>query len=449
MKDFLTAVEETVQKYHMTSPGQTVLCALSGGVDSVCMTHALTALRGQLGIRVCAAHFSHGIRPEAAQSELTLTRRLCARLGIDLLYEAGDAPALARARGLSLEEAARLARYDFLRRAAKKSGGDRIATAHHRDDNCETVLLNLTRGGGTVGLGGIPPVRGALIRPLIACSRAQIEEYAAQNGLCWAQDESNFDQSVPRNRLRHIVMPALRQINPQADACMARAAELARLDGEYLLDCARALADRARPYGDGVAIEAGLLAGAHLAVSGRAIRLLYEQAGGAASDFTLRHARAVLALCSAECPSASVDLPGGICAARRYEELVLAGADEKEALPRLRLTRGAPVQWGEWTLCLAPEEPESWPMTAYLSPGGTENGLFVRPRAAGDVIDLPGGRKTLKKLMIDRKIPQKDRDRTPVLCDNKKVRALFWDRAYTAENEGEAAVVVAARRNEE
>lgn len=448
MKDFLTAVESTVQKYQMTAPGQKVLCALSGGVDSVCMTHALAALRGRLGIVVCAAHFSHGIRPGSAQSERSLALRLCASLGIDLLYEAGDIPALARERGLSLEEAARIARYDFLRRAAQRSGSDRIATAHHRDDNCETVLLNLIRGSGTVGLGGIPPVRGGIIRPLIACSRAQIEEYAVQNGLRWAQDESNFDQSVPRNRLRHTVMPALRQINPQADACMARASELARLDGEYLLECARALADQAQLRGGEVSIAAGLLAKAHPAVSGRAIRLLYVRAGGREGAFTLRHAQAVLDLCAAECPSASADLPGGICAARRYEALVFSAAAGKETLPCLRLTRGVPVQWGEWTLCFAPANPESWPMTAWLAAEGTENGLFVRPRAEGDIIDLPGGRKSLKKFMIDRKIPQKDRDRTPVLCDNKKVRAIFWDRAYTAEKEGGQAVAVAARRNE-
>lgn len=448
MKDFLIAVESTVQKYQMVAPGQKVLCALSGGVDSVCMTHALAALRGRLDIVVCAAHFSHGIRLEAAQSELSLARRLCASLGIDLLYEAGDVPALARERGLSLEEAARLARYDFLRRAAQRSGSDRIATAHHRGDNSETILLNLTRGSGTVGLGGIPPVRGELIRPLIACGRAQIEEYAVQNSLRWARDESNFDQSVPRNRLRHTVMPALRQINPQAEDCMARAAELTRLDGEYLLECARALADQAQLCGGEITVAADLLAKTHPAVSGRAVRLLYARAGGREGVFTLRHAQAVLDLCSAKCPSASVDLPGGICAARRYEALVFSAATGKEPLPCLRLERGVPVQWGEWTLCLAPADSESWPMAARLAPEGTENGLFIRPRAEGDVIELPGGRKSLKKFMIDRKIPQKDRDRTPVLCDNKKVRAIFWDRDYTAEKVGGQAVVVAARRNE-
>ncbi len=449
MEAFLTAVENTLRQYQMTAPGQTVLCALSGGVDSVCMTHALAQLRGRLGIGLCAAHFSHGIRRQAAEGELELVRRLCRSLGIELLHEAGDAPALARESGLSLEQAARLLRYDFLRRAAGQSGSRRIATAHHQDDNCETILLNLVRGSGTVGMGGIPPVRGELIRPLIGVTRGQIEEYAARCGLRWAQDESNFDQSVPRNRLRHTVMPALRQVNPQAGECMARGAELARLDGEFLLICARALADRAVERAGEVAVPAGLLAEAHPAVGGRAVRLLYLRAGGREGLFTLRHAQAVLALCRQGKSAGEAHLPDGMAAFRRYGELVFARRREADTpLPCVRLRPGEPVRWGSWTLCLAPEHPERWPMAAFLAPEGTAEGLFVRPRVQGDVIALPGGRKSLKRFMIDRKIPQKDRDRTPVLCDNKKIRALFWDRVYTVEKEKERAVIVAAGRDE-
>lgn len=450
MDELLTAVWRTLQKHCMTQPGQTVLCALSGGADSVSMTHALALLAPRLDIRLCAAHFSHGIRPDAAEGELALVRSLCASLEIPLFYEQGDVPAYARQQGISLEEAARRLRYDFLQRAARESGSERIATAHHRDDSCETMLLNLVRGSGTVGLGGIPPVRGAFIRPLIDVTRAQVERYARQNGLHWAQDESNFDQSIPRNLVRHTVMPALKSINAQADANMARAAELARLDGEFLLRCARELADRAVYEGEVIVMDAAALAETHPAVAGRAVRILYVRAGGREGVFTMRHAQAVLALCAGGDPSAQADLPGGITASRRYEKLVLGRERTRTPLPCVRLEPGMPVQWGEWTLCLAPERVTDWPMAAFLSPEGTQDGLFVRPRAAGDVIRLPGGHRLLKKWMIDRKIPQKDRDRTPVLCDNKKIRALFWDRAYTAEKEEEQrAVAVAARRDRE
>lgn len=446
----LETVQDTIRKYRMTEPGQTVLCALSGGVDSVCMTHILASLRPQLGIRLCAAHFSHGIRPEAAEEERLLVQSLCQSLGIELRCGRGDAPALAQKQGISVENAARTLRYVFLRRAAEETGSARIATAHHRDDNCETVLLNLVRGSGTVGLGGIPPVRDEFIRPLIGLTRAQIEAYAGRNNLRWAQDMSNFDQRIPRNRVRHTVMPALQSINPQAAANIARAAELARLDGEFLELCANRLADQAVRRKNGIELQAAVLAQAHPAVAGRAVRLLYVRAGGRVGVFTLRHAQAVLALCAGASPSARADLPGGMIAYRRYDALVLETAHEKqEPLPCIRLEPGQTVKWGQWQLCLSPTRWQDWPMAAFLAPDGTENGLFVRPRASGDIIVLSGGHRSVKRWMIDRKIPQKDRDRMPVLCDNKKIRALFWDRAYTIEKEKkDQAVVVAARRDE-
>ena len=451
MDRLIEAVRRTVEKYGMAQPGQTVLCALSGGADSVCMTHVLSRLAPVLGVRLCAAHYSHGIRPEAADGERALAQSLCDSLDIPLFCGRGAAPVYARQQGISLEEAARRLRYGFLRRAAEESGSQRIATAHHRDDSCETLLLNLARGSGTVGLGGIPPVRDGLIRPLIDVTREQIERYVRQNNLRWAQDESNFDQSIPRNLVRRTVMPALKSINARAADNMARAAELARIDGDFLLHCAHQLADSAACVRGGrVEADAQALAGAHPAVSGRAVRLLYVRAGGRESVFTLRHAQAVLALCAAANPSARISLPDGMTASRRYETLVIGRGCERAPLPCIRLEPGEPVRWGEWTLCLSPGNLADWPAAAFLSPGETEEGLFVRPRAAGDVIGLPGGHKSVKKWMIDRKIPQKDRDRTPVLCDNKKIRALFWDRAYTAEKEDkQRAVVVAARREQE
>ena len=443
----LASMRGAIARHQMLLPGERVLCALSGGMDSVCMTHALCALRDELGVSVCAAHFSHGIRPDKAEEEWELARELCRRLGIDVLRGAGDAPALAKRAGLSLEEAARRLRYDFLGRAMDELGACKTATAHHRDDNCETILLNLVRGSGTVGLGGIPPVRGALIRPLIDTDRADIAAYAAQNGLRWCEDASNLDQSLPRNRLRHTVLPALRAINPSAADVMGRAAQLARQDGDFLLQCARELAAQARQEGEEIRIPLSAVQNAHPAVSGRAVRLLYARAGGRERDFSLRHAQAVLALCGSASPSARADLPGGLCARRQYDLLVFCPSGERPPLPRQALTPGETVQWGQWRLCLDPPRGgEGWQMCVRIPLEAARSGLFVRPRAQGDVITLPGGSRSLKKLMIDRKIPKKDRDRMPVLCDNKKIRAVFLDRPLAAAEGAEATVCVAAGR---
>ncbi len=445
----LASMRAAIERYRMVSTGDRVLCALSGGMDSVCMTHALCALRGELGISVCAAHFSHGIRPDRAEEEWALARDLCRRLGVEVVRGEGDVPAFARQEGLSLEDAARRLRYGFLHSAMTELGAQKAATAHHRGDSCETILLNLIRGTGTVGMGGIPPVRGVFIRPLIDTDRGDIAAYAAQNGLTWCEDESNADQGLPRNRLRHTVLPALREINPAAPAVMARMAYMARQDGDFLLQCARELAGQARQTGEEVSIPAHALQSAHPAVSGRAARLLYVRAGGREGDFTLRHAEAVLALCRSASPSARADLPRGLCARRQYGMLVFSPSGDRPPLPMQRLTPGQVVRWGEWRLCLDPPQGgEGWPMKVRIPLDAVQKGLCVRPRAQGDVITLTGGSRSLKKLMIDRKIPKKDRDRMPVLCDNKKIRAVFLDRPMAAADRAEKTICVAAGREQ-
>ena len=164
-------VRDALEQSGLLRPGLRVLCALSGGGDSVCLTHALALLAPERSLQVAAAHFSHGLRPEAAEPEKALCRALCRSLSIPLYCGAGDTPAYAAAHGLSAEEAARALRYAFLERTAEEQGYDVIAVAHQQDDNAETLLWNLIRGCGPAGLEGIPPRRGRIIRPLLQCSR--------------------------------------------------------------------------------------------------------------------------------------------------------------------------------------------------------------------------------------------------------------------------------------
>lgn len=159
----------------MTQPGDTVICAVSGGADSVCMLHVLLSLRNTLGITVEAAHFNHQLRGEESDRDEAFVRTLCAELGVVLHVDNGDVRARAAKTHESVEEAARALRYAFF-----SSLPGLIATAHTQDDNLETVLLNLTRGTGLAGLCGIPPKRESFIRPMLAVSRAEIEAYLAQ-----------------------------------------------------------------------------------------------------------------------------------------------------------------------------------------------------------------------------------------------------------------------------
>lgn len=396
-------------------PDELVLCALSGGPDSVCMTHALCSLREELHIKVAAAHFSHGLRPEKAESERELCRKLCDSLGIPLYCGAGDTRAFASAQKLGTEEAARRLRYAFLEETADSCGASRIATAHTQNDQAETVLFHLIRGGGARGLSGIPARRGRYIRPLLGTGRAEVMEYLSRQGLTAAEDESNKDLRYSRNRLRGEALPLLERIHPGALKSISSAASLLAADD----DCLQRLADRLI---EGNGASASAVAAAHPSIGGRAVQALYRAAGGKA-DLYRRQTEDVLHLCATENPSMQLSLPGGFIARREYDKLmIIAAADDsdEQPLPETALPFNEPVRFGEWEVTAFDPEGDgfSFPKEAIVMP------LAVRTRKTGDRISLQCGTRSLKKWMIDQKIPKNLRERLPVVCDARQVLAV-------------------------
>ena len=197
-------------KHDMLPQGGTVLCAVSGGRDSMALLHLLGVLGAEEGFQVAAAHFNHRLRPAADRDE-AFVRSWCAGRGIPLFCGSGDVSAFARETGRSVEDAARELRYRFLEEAAEDLGADRIAAAHHREDNAETVLLHLLRGAALQGLGGIPPVRGRIVRPLLETAREDIDQYIRRHSIPFVEDETNSDTAFTRNRLRLEVLPVLEE----------------------------------------------------------------------------------------------------------------------------------------------------------------------------------------------------------------------------------------------
>lgn len=223
-----------IEQYNMLPEGSSVLCAVSGGADSMCLLHWLHALQQERRFRLYAAHFEHGIRGDESLRDAAFTEEQCHRLGVPFTLGRGDVPAFAAQQKIGLEEAARVLRYRFLEETADRLGCDRIATAHNQNDNAETMLMNLCRGAGTRGLAGIPPVRGRLIRPLLATDRASIEAYLRENDIPHIEDSSNQDDRNTRNRIRHQLLPLLEEMNPSVLAAFSRTASLLREDEEYL-----------------------------------------------------------------------------------------------------------------------------------------------------------------------------------------------------------------------
>ena len=405
-------VRALAQEYGMFPPGGRVLCALSGGADSMCLLHLLSTLAEEVGFSLSAAHYNHRLRGEEADRDQEFVRQWCARQNIPLTIGSGDVAGESARLGKGIEETARRMRYAFLEETAQAMGGALIATAHHADDNAETLLLHLVRGSGLQGLTGIAPRRGNVVRPLLAVTRAQVEEYVALHALPYVEDGTNADPTHTRNYLRHKVMPLLHALNPRVVESLSDTARYLRVDNDFLNAQAVALCQHARWAEDNLVIEARFLADAPAAVAPRAARRLMEMLGDGENDCTAAHLTAIVALCRGEDPSALCDLPGGKLAQRVYRELLLTNEQPPPSpFPPLSLHQGEnPIPGTDWTIML------STPPTP---------GLEARPRKVGDELTLRGrGNKTIKKLFIDEKIPRRDREHIPVVADSHGVLAL-------------------------
>jgi tRNA(Ile)-lysidine synthase len=258
-----------VQKEHR------VLVGVSGGADSVALLHAMCALREQHVIAdVAAAHLHHGIRGVDADADMAYVRALCASLHVQLETAHADVPALAKSTGKTLEEAAREARIAFLHQAKDKLCAHWIALAHHAGDQAETILMHLIRGSGLNGLQGMQPVRDDIIRPLLLVSRKTIIDYVSQHGLQYRSDVTNEDLHYTRNRVRHQLLPLLKEFNPSIEESLCRMAQRLAEDEAYLMSQAETVLKSAR-HEDGVSRQ--MLAAAERPIQIRVFQILLKQ----------------------------------------------------------------------------------------------------------------------------------------------------------------------------
>lgn len=222
-------VTNAIESYSMPVRSRRVVVALSGGADSMALLYVLNSLKADYAIILEACHVNHGIRGETADRDERFVCSVCEKLGIKLHLLRSDVPALAKEKGIGLEECGRQVRYGFF----ESLGDCLIATAHTLSDRCETLLLNEIRGTSLKGLCSIPAVRGNIIRPLIDCTRDDIEAYCAENGIEFVTDETNFDSVYSRNRIRLNVIPEFKKINPSFEKAAARLIATANEDESY------------------------------------------------------------------------------------------------------------------------------------------------------------------------------------------------------------------------
>lgn len=214
----------------LINEGENVLCALSGGADSV----ALLLLLNELNVNLYAAHLNHGIRGEEADRDELFCKRFCAELGVPLFSERADVPKISKENGKGLEETAREVRYEFLNRIAAENGCTKICTAHHADDNVETVLLHIIRGCGLNGLTGIAPIRDNLVRPLLTLRKQELVEVVREKGYTFVYDSTNSETDNTRNYIRHNILPHIYHLNESADKAFYRMCASLYCDSKYL-----------------------------------------------------------------------------------------------------------------------------------------------------------------------------------------------------------------------
>ena len=438
-------MEEKVLRYirrnALLEAGDDLTVALSGGTDSVALLWVLRRLADRLGITLRAAHFHHGIRGPEADRDADFCRELCASWEVPFTLGRGDAPARAAATGESLEEAARVLRYEFLLGTAPGL----VATAHNADDNAETLLIHLLRGTGLRGLGGIPPKRDRIVRPLLSCSRAEIGALLEREGLPHMEDSSNECDDCLRNRLRHRVLPLLRAENPALSATLGRTAALVRAEDEYLSRLAARAAEDCRA-GEGWSCER-LLALDPVLRRRVLVSALWSLGVENPSAVCVRSLEELLRAG----PSARLDLPDGLQARREYDRLLLGGAAEPAPLPELSLRiPGDTVLPGEQgrIRCFVTKNSnfskKNLTTFALKYDMIAAHELKVRGRRPGDRLRLSGGGKSLKALMIDRKLPARLRASLPVLTLDGKPVAVFHlgaDPAYLAAQNEQALVI--------
>ncbi len=424
-------VQETIARHQLFSPGETALVAVSGGTDSVALLHLLAELRGSLRLALHVAHLNHRLRP-GADEDARFVQALAAALEIPVTIEVADVRGLAVREKRSLEDAGRVARYAFFARLAARIGAQRVATAHTRDDQVETVMMRLLQGTPWHALAGIPPVRplgsATVVRPLGELTRAEVTAFLRTRGLRWRDDPTNRDRRFVRNRIRLEVLPAFDQYHPQSRAMLWDLGEVMRSGDEFLSGLAQeAFGHMTRRRGGGITLLLADFQRCPPALQHRLVRRAIQDVAGTNAPLprVVVEERAVR-LGAAGRPGRQVDL--GVCLARCGYE-VLEILPHPPRVPRAQYDLSVPgtVVAEAFGIVVAADLLDreqvrvrpARPGETYLDAAAVRSPLQVRPWRHGDRFVPLGltGKKKLQDFFVDAKIPRWERARIPLIAD--------------------------------
>lgn len=415
----------------MLQGGEHVLVAVSGGADSMALLLSLLALSAEFGLSLTAAHLNHGIRGNEGDEDEAFVREMSERLGVSFVSERVELRKEALEARRNLEELARERRYDFLARTAAANGAARIAVGHTRNDQAETVLFRFLRGAGLQGLSAIHPiVDGVVIRPLLDCSRESILDYLIGKGISHRDDTTNNDLHYSRNRIRRELLPYLeKNLNPGIVATLARESLLARESWAFIEEEARRAYQQIHTCtAEGVSLQVRRLLELHPALAKQTLRHALRECFGSLRGMAAVNIESLLDLCRSGKSGARVELPHGRLALRQFDELLLLGETPIPGLSfryELRIPGVCHVTEAGVTFrtfpSAAPDRPLGGAATrAFLDPSPLPETLVVRSRTPGDRYGGPGRRK-VKKMLIDRKVPISERLSLPMVVAGNDV----------------------------
>lgn len=396
----INKVLDAIKKFSLLQKGDDVTVALSGGADSVSLLYALLSIKDELGITVNAAHLNHLIRGEEAERDQKFVTDLCEKLGVTLFCEKVDVPKISKENGISLELAARQVRYEFLERVAT----GKVATAHTASDKLETMIFNLARGTSLKGLCGIPTKRGIFIRPLILCTRQNVEDYCKQNNLSFVTDSTNLCDDYSRNKIRHNVIPVLKGINSSVEESALRTSQSLMEDNSYLENISeeilfKNLCDNGLSVKDCENIAPAIFK----RVIKRNFEILFPEI-----MLDNRHINDIYSICL--CGGGKLNLPSNVYAVVKNGYLSYEDEEIKN------------------TVNFAVKVTENENVNNLFSNNVIDCDKIIgkwilRTRLEGDKIRLykRGVTKTLKKLFTENKVPNELRDKIPVIADEKGV----------------------------
>lgn len=420
-------VIKTISEHHMISSGDTVGVGLSGGADSVVLFHILVSNKEKLGIsKIKGIHIHHGIRGEEADRDLNFSKELCERFGIEFISFYADVPREAEKTGESIEECARRLRYAFF----SKSGCTKIATAHNLNDNMETVIFNMTRGASVSGLCGIPYVREKYIRPLLDCSRSEIENYLSEKSLDYVTDSTNLCDDYTRNKIRHNILPQLFEINPSFDKAFVNCIDSVKLANDYVLNSAKEMLEKSR-IEDGY--DCTVFEDCHNAVKNQIVSLILKEQN--VKNITKKYIDAVIHISK---NGGTANLGGNITANVQQKKLYFGDFEDVDFFSFQVENQNCTVKTPVGTVNIEflfkkdLQNLNKENMDFFIDCDKILGELSVRNRTQGDCY-CPAGRvnKKLKKLFNEEKISVNERSKMIILSDEC---GIVWTEYFGVAN---------------